>query len=399
MLIEKIIFSLLAIILFVRIFVKMILKNDTSYIYFLILQFIGICIKFYEIINVTDVLLLFNISAYLLSIILPLIIILLELNDKNLIEYLYLLLAKILKKVNITKSKKILINLLNKFPQSYYGHRMLADIYKIEGGSRKAIDEYVKAIDINKKDYDSYFEIANLLNELDKKEESIEMLTTLVSKKPDYYKASILLGSLLCEKEQFKEAISVYNNALKYDSSNYDIYYNLGIAYTRLNDFQTAKRYYDMAAEINAELYYAYYNLGIISLILGDYKEAKQYFIKSLKGSYVEAKGYYNLAKICIIDGEKENAINYLNNAIEIDGKISYLALEDEIFIPIKKYIHIPQNIKEEIEKKDISEKEIKVKEHLEKTYEIVGTISKNQLKRMNSFKDDRIQLNEKERE
>ena len=42
-----------------------------------------------------------------------------------------------------------------------------------------------------------------------------------------------------------------------------------------------------------------------------------------------------------IINGEKENSINYLNQAIELDGKLSYKALEDNVFIPIKKYIHI----------------------------------------------------------
>ena len=96
---------------------------------------------------------------------------------------------------------------------------MLAEIYVKEGGRRKAIDEYVKTIDIKKNDYDSYYEIAFLLNELDKKDESIQMLTTLVNKKPEYYKASILLGGLLCEKEIFKEAISIYENALKYDQN------------------------------------------------------------------------------------------------------------------------------------------------------------------------------------
>ena len=147
-------------------------------------------------------------------------------------------------------------------------------------------------------DYDSYYEIAFLLNELDKKEESIQMLNTLVNKKPDYYKASELLGSLLCEKEMFKEAINVYQNAIQYDPNNYEIYYNLGIAYTRLNDFQKAQEYYKMAAEINAELYLAMYNLGMLSLMFGDIEEAKTYFEKSVDGEFVEAKGYFNLARI-----------------------------------------------------------------------------------------------------
>lgn len=46
-----------------------------------------------------------------------------------------------------------------------------------------------------------------------------------------------------------------------------------------------------------------------------------------------------------------------------------------------------------------MEEKEIKAQEHLEQTYEIVGTLSKNELKKMNSFQNTRINIKEKERE
>ena len=49
MLIEKIIFNLIAFSLFIIIFFKIIRKNDTNYIGLLILQAIGITISFIEI--------------------------------------------------------------------------------------------------------------------------------------------------------------------------------------------------------------------------------------------------------------------------------------------------------------------------------------------------------------
>lgn len=397
MLIEKVGFNLLAVSLFIIIFFKMIARNDTSYVSFLVLEFIGIFVEFIEILKGTTFAIWLKCITYFIAIVLPLVIIMLEKNNKYLLEYIYVCLAKIYKLFNQSKSKKMLLKLVTKYPECYIGHKMLAEIYVKEGGRRKAIDEYVKAIDINKKDYDSYYEIAFLLNELDKKEESIQMLNTLVNKKPDYYKASELLGSLLCEKEMFKEAINVYQNAIQFDPNNYEIYYNLGIAYTRLNDFQKAQEYYKMAAEINAELYLAMYNLGMLSLMFGDIEEAKTYFEKSVDGEFVEAKGYFNLARIACINGEKENAINYLNHAIELNGNLAKKALNDNIFIPIQKYIHVPHNINEPENK--MEEKEIKAQEHLEQTYEIVGTLSKNELKKMNSFQNTRINIKEKERE
>ena len=90
--------------------------------------------------------------------------------------------------------------------------------YELEGGLRKAIDEYVICIDINKKDYNSYYKVATLLCDLEKKEEAIEMLTNLLEKKPDYYDASITLGDLLIEKEKYKEAVSILIDATKYNN-------------------------------------------------------------------------------------------------------------------------------------------------------------------------------------
>ena len=43
---EKIIFNLFAFTLFILIFIKFIRKNDTTYVYLLITQFVGIAINF-----------------------------------------------------------------------------------------------------------------------------------------------------------------------------------------------------------------------------------------------------------------------------------------------------------------------------------------------------------------
>lgn len=112
---------------------------------------------------------------------------------------------------NSKKCKEIWLKIVDKYPESGAAHRKLAEIYEKEGGMRKAIDEYVKAVDINKKDYDSYFKISYLLNELGKKEDATTMLENLLNKKPDYINASMLLRrhTLLTRKIQ-RSAKRVY---------------------------------------------------------------------------------------------------------------------------------------------------------------------------------------------
>ena len=87
-----------------------------------------------------------------------------------------------------------------------------------------------------------------LLNGLDNKDEAAEMLFNLLSKKPDTYEASMLLGDILIDTEMYKEAVNVYQDALKYNPYSYDLNYNLGIAYTLLNDFQSAKTCYEKSS-------------------------------------------------------------------------------------------------------------------------------------------------------
>lgn len=345
---ERLIFILLSFFLFIIIFFKIIKKNDTNYIFILLMQAIGIAICFIEIkLSITKNIILV-IARYILSIIIPMFIVIIEANDFNFSEIASIILAKFFKLIGNEKiSKQILVKLVTKYPESYMGHKLLAEYYENEGGMRRAIDEYVTSIDIKKNDYKSYFKIAKLLNELDKKDEAIQMLENLLKTKPDYYEASILLGDMLCGEERFKEAINVYTEALKYTPNDFDLYYNLGIVYTKLSDFQMAKDMYGRAATLNHIMYATNYNLGLIVLIQKDYDLAERYFQKSLDGEY-EAEAYYNLAKVYIYKGEKDKAINFLNKSIEIKPKLLDKANNDPTFNSIKQYITVSVKMNDE---------------------------------------------------
>lgn len=382
MLIEKIIFNILAFSLFILIFFKMIKKNDTNYVIILCLEALGIAINFIEIIFTLQYSIFMKLLMYILAIIIPGIVIFLEYKNINFSELIYISLSKIAMLSNNTKqAKSFLINLVTKYPESYLGHKMLAEIYEKEGGMRKAIDEYVQVIDINKKDYNSYYKISFLLSDLGKKEEAAQMLESLLKKKPEYIEATQLLGDILCEQERYKEAANVYNEALKYNPNSYELYYNMGMVYTMLNDFKNAKDCYEKAATINTLLYNSYYNLAQINLIYNDLEEAERLFLKSVESKDVEPKAYYNLAKIYMLKGDKENAIKFLNVAIDIDNTFYKKADAEPIFIPIKAYINFPNLDDETVRETHLTDKEIKAQRHLEKTTGLVGKLSLNNLK------------------
>lgn len=369
---EQLLFITVSVVLFGAIFFKMIKRNETGYIVLLLIQALGIIIDGAGIILNHNTNLFFKIATYVMSIIMPILLLILEYKNIDVINFIKFAQVKFyLSTSNMKKAKDILLTIIEKNPKNYNAHKYLANLYEKEGGIRKAIDEYVICIEINKQDYDSYYKVALLLNELEKKDEAIEMLSNLLEKKPEYHQATITLGDLLIEKENYKEAVSVLTEALKYDPFNFDLNYELGIVYTMLNDFQSAKECYEKAAEINGLNHKTKYNLAQIALLYKDLDAAEEYFGQTLEDEDLQADTYYELAKIKLMKGQKDLAIKYANLAIDLESKkISEKIRREPLFIPILSKISIPFNL-EEKEKSNISDKEKLAKEHLENTSDI----------------------------
>lgn len=379
MILEKIFFYVISIALFVIMFFRMMKKNDGITLISLILQAIGVGINFISLIFRIKLNLFLVLLTYLMSVIIPILIIVCEYNRINIMEKIYMILAKTYMVRKDTKdAKKILIALIEKNDNCTEAHKMLAKIYEQEGGLRKAIDEYVKVVDLDSNGYDSYFKIAVLLKELGNNEDSLDMLTKLVNKKPDYLEASIALSDMLCASERYKEAISVMNEISKHHPNNFDVYYTMGMIYTMLNDFSSAKMCYEKAAVINSIEHNTDYNIGMIELILGELEESEKYFTKCIEDEELSPFAYYQLAKIYMLKADKDTAVKALNIAIELDNNLYKKAVEEPIFIPIKGYIDFPNVDEEDIEQKQskASEKEKKVKKHLEDTYNLVGKLN-----------------------
>ncbi len=400
--IEKIIFNLLAFVLFIIIFIKFVKRNDTSYVYVLGLQFLGIVINFIELIFAIHLNLFFRILIYIVSVIIPTIILVIEKKQRgNFPEILNIILAKIAMNAgNTNKAKDYLFKIINKYPESYIGHKTLAEVYEKEDKYSIAVDEYIRANEISSKDIKINYKIGLLLNKDERREEAITVLQDILKKKPEYYDATNLLGEILYSNDRYKEAINVYMNALRYHPGNYDLYYNLGMVYTMVNDFQRAKEFYQKAAEINSLLYNAKLSLGQIALIAGDLDEAEEYFKESVKGEEVEAGSYYYLSQVAILKGDKEKAINYMNIAIELDSSIYNKVQREDVFTPIKNRIKKPEKkIQEEKRRTKLLLKERKVLNHLSKTCSLISGLNNDDITVFKNVKERELEKEEKQRE
>lgn len=379
----EIIFNIIAVVMFITMFFKMIKKNNTQYLYILLMQFIGILINFIELIFIEGTNVTLKLIAFILSIMLPVVVFGLEKRKKiDFPEMLNIFLANLMLKMRKeTEAKRYLLTLINKYPESFEGHKLLAEVYEKEGRISNAVSEYLRAIEISPKEIEINYNIANLMHAEGKNNEAIELLQDVLKKKPEHFKCTELLGDILIEQERYKEAISAYTNSLRYNPVNYNLYYNLGIAYTMLNDFQRAKEYYEKAAELNSLLYHAKLSLAQIAIIYGELDEAEMYLFESLKDKELESGSYYYLAQIAMLKGDEDKAINYMKVAVEIEPELYEKMEKDTIFIPIKNNIEKPAEYRKKQQRKLTMDQ--KVQKHLENTCSIVGKLNNSDLKMM----------------
>lgn len=401
---EKMLFNLLAFTLFILMFFKLVRKNDTSYVYLLALQFIGIAINFIELIIGKSFGLFTKLIMYLLSVFLPIFFIWLEHTKKiDFAEVFYTIIEKVsllMGKEEI--AKKYLLQLTEKYPNSCEGHKMLAELYEKTEKYELALEEYEKVYDLNHNYKNIYLKIGKLYGNVGRENEAIKIFSDILKKKPDYYEASIILADILNKKQEYKEAAQVYMNALKYKPADYDLYYNLAMTYTMINDFAKAKECYEKAAQINSLLYHAKYSLGQLNLLYGDLDEAEKYFMECIDAEEVEAGAYYYLARIAMIKGQTDKAKNYANIAIEENPTIYEKMADENIFMPIIDEVNKPKiNVedKKKNKKKLLSKKEILIDMHLDNTCKLVGKLNNNDIKMIENVKKTKEQKINKEQE
>ena len=396
---ERILFNVIALGLFLFLFFRMIQKNDTNYIYILALQALGIAIGFFALIINVKLPIIVLILTYIFSIILPIIIILIERKGITLTEVICISIYKIYNKLGLEdKAKNVILKLVEKDKYSFYGHKLLAEVYEKEGNLEIATEEYIRASNIRPNEDKIQYKIAELFNKTGKQNGAVKILQELLRKKPEWQEATLLLGDIFQEQERFKEAVSVYLDAIQYHPENYDLYYNLGMVYTMLNDFQSAKEYYEKAAELNSLLYNAKYNLGQIALMYNELEEAEDYFMECLQDEELEDDAYFYLAYIAMLKGDEIKAIDYLNVAVGENPEI-YDRIKKELIFKIILYkVDKPSNNKSPKKKNvKITKKEKETIKHLRHTYEVVGNLNHNDIKVMKIIQTKRDE--EKERE
>lgn len=378
--IELIIFGIISLILFTYIAKRSLeIRSYVSNI-ILILNIVGIIIMPLIYVKTNKIDMVSRIISLILGIILPIVIIIIEyLTKVSYDEKIILYIAEFYEFTkNRKKAKDIIVKYLEKYDDSYLLHKKLATIYEKEGGTRKAIDEYVEAVSIKGTDYESYFRVIELLEYLDKKDEAITLIERLLKVYKRYPKAYIMYANLILEKGNLKEVAKIYEEGLSYNKESKEIMYNLASIYVRLNEYSLAKKNLESIFKLDKKSHIVCLNLAQIAMIEREYSEAKMYLDIAKKEKEIEDIVYYEIAKINVLERKEEEAISNLNKALEINSNIIVKINATEIFKEIRHHTIMKVEL---IQRKrvEIEEKYVDTINMLEEALELIMIMDKNE--------------------
>lgn len=136
---EQLFFITVSVAIFGIMFYKMIKKNETGYIYLLILGALGIIIDGIGIVANVNANIFLKILTYIMSIIIPGAALILEYKNIDVINWIKFAQVKFyLSTGDLKKAKDILLTIIEKNPNNYNAHKFLAEIYEKEGRNKKS---------------------------------------------------------------------------------------------------------------------------------------------------------------------------------------------------------------------------------------------------------------------
>lgn len=155
-----------------------------------------------------------------------------------------------------------------KYAEAYYN---MGNIYAINSHYDRAISNYNKAIEINQKFYIAYVNRGNAYSNRGQCDRAITDFTKAIEINPKFAKAYYNRGVAYYDNDQHDQAIEDWTKAIDINPEYANAYNNRGRAYDYKGQYDLAISDYNMAIEINPKFAQAYYNLGYVYIIkLGD---------------------------------------------------------------------------------------------------------------------------------
>jgi tetratricopeptide (TPR) repeat protein len=135
-------------------------------------------------------------------------------------------------------------------------HNDMADVYRIKGEYKKAIDLYEKAISIDPFDTNAMLEKAQCLVQLGEKKAAEIQLEELVSSFPssrDSATAIVIKGTMRLREKKYGQAYELFNHALDFFPFNRAVLFQTALSAYFLKKYQDSEKILQKILEMTPE--------------------------------------------------------------------------------------------------------------------------------------------------
>lgn len=213
-------------------------------------------------------------------------------------------------------------NVIDNYPRSYTAHNNLGAIYFYNHDYEKALQYFLKAIDI-KPDYAAAYsntcKVYSLKNENDK---ALPYCLKAIYADPYTENAYLILGDLFLPSDIFL-ALEMYNKALLVNPYNSVGYYKLCLTYLKLREYDIACDLCVKTIYLDPDNAYAYKNIGEVFLHKKQYDKSIAYYLKALSIDPNMPEAHNNLSVMYHYLGNSGLSRKHLDMAISLGYKVN----------------------------------------------------------------------------
>jgi tetratricopeptide (TPR) repeat protein len=202
-------------------------------------------------------------------------------------------------------------------PQSSRAHNNLGRAYAISKQVEKSMDSFNRAIELDKGNYDAYYNRGILRNNTGNIDEAVIDINKSLDLFPDagaYYS----LGIILERMGKVTEAEEAYRDSIKENEYYVPAYDNLGSLYFAQGNFEQAKKVFEKGILIDPEYPSIWHNYGVLFFQQNQLDKAAEAFERALELDNYYQKAYNNLGLVLFYQGDYEKAEKMLTKALVI---------------------------------------------------------------------------------
>ncbi|UTW65837.1 tetratricopeptide repeat protein [bacterium SCSIO 12643] len=195
--------------------------------------------------------------------------------------------------------------------------------YSMNGENTKAIETYLKVIEMEPGYSSPYLNIGTDYKEIGEYDLAIKYLNTAIQIDPEGFKAYAELGTVYSRLKQYEKADKYFKQALsKHSGTGLDtLYLKMGNNFIDWNLFDSAMFYFDKSLEIHSNFMEALTNIAYLHIIQENYLEARKH-LETLVQEYPDfTNNFNNLGYVLCKLNDLDNAEKYLQQSLKMDSK------------------------------------------------------------------------------